>query len=130
MIDRAKVLASWRALSNTQEPPAGRRSPPAARDRAAPAEPCTAEFRVGDRVNWFRASRGGAGEVVPVAGLVKAIGPARVTIVIARRDPFSRAWVIDEKKVTPEKLASRRRDFPPIDEALLPQLRPSEPSLG
>lgn len=65
------------------------------------------DFSPGDRVNWSFSTRGGYGYTQIAAGIVRKVGPKRITIEVAERDIVSRKWVRKLTSVKSENLSPR-----------------------
>lgn len=68
----------------------------------------------GDRVNWSYMPRGGYGFAQQVAGVVVGRSAKRVTIKVARKD--GNEWVLEERRVSLDKLTPRTRNCPELGE--------------
>lgn len=67
-------------------------------------------MQAGDRVNWTHTPRGGYGSTLPVAAVVRKVGPKRIQIEVKVREPYRKNWLSEFNWVSPASL--KPRQFP------------------
>ena len=73
------------------------------------------KLEIGSKVTWSHTPRGGYGFKTLVAAVVVSLGPKRVQVRVAFRDPLTRSWATRLRWVEPVHLAARTEYVREVD---------------